>query len=65
MIFCGIGESIVNNLLAALNLPSISPTTLKKKEREAGIAFEEVASETCTEALAAEKRRYNIEHVSQ
>lgn len=60
MIFCGIGESIVNNLLAALNLPSISPTTLKKKEREAGIAgiaFEEVASETCIEALAAEKRR--------
>lgn len=57
MILCGIGESIVNNLLAALNLPSISPTTLKKKEREAGIAFEEVASETRIEALAAEKRR--------
>ena len=57
MIFCGIGESIVNHSLDALNLPSISPTTLKNKETEAGIAFEEVASETCIEALAAEKRR--------
>lgn len=65
MIFCGIWESIVNNLLAALNIPCISPTTRKKKEREAGIAFEEVESETCIKDLAAEKRRYHIEHVSQ
>lgn len=57
MIYCGIEESIVYNLLAALNLPSISPTTLKKKERKAGIAFEELASETCIEALATEKKR--------
>ena len=56
MIFCGIGESVVYNLLAALNLPSISPTTLKKKERKAGIAFEKVASETCIGELATEKR---------
>ncbi|XP_062617449.1 uncharacterized protein LOC134279113 [Saccostrea cucullata] len=56
MIFCGIGESVVNNLLAALNLPNISPTTLKRREREAGSAFEAVATETCSDAIAAESR---------
>lgn len=33
MIFCGIRESVVNSLLASLNLPTVSPTTLKKGKR--------------------------------
>lgn len=57
MLFCGIGETTVNSLLGALNLPSVTKTTLKKKEREAGIAFEEVAYESCCEALLEEKSR--------
>lgn len=42
MIFCGIGESVVNTLLAVLNLPTIFPTTLKRRDREARLAFEAV-----------------------
>jgi hypothetical protein len=57
MIFCGIGESVVNNLLPALNLPSISHSTLKKREREAGLAIEAVAHETCSETVDVEKNR--------
>lgn len=57
MLFCGIGETTINSLLGALNLPSVSKTTLKKREREAGIAFEEVAYESCCEALLEEKSR--------
>lgn len=57
MLFCGIGETTINSLLGALNLPSVTKTTLKKREREAGIAFEEVAYESCCEALLEEKSR--------
>lgn len=42
MIFCGIGESVVNTLLSVLNLPTIFPTTLKRRDREARLAFEAV-----------------------
>lgn len=57
MLFCGIGETTINSLLGALNLPSVTKTTLKKREREPGIAFEEVAYESCCEALLEEKSR--------
>lgn len=57
MLFCGIGETTINSLLGALNLPSVTKTTLKRREREAGIAFEEVAYESCCEALMEEKSR--------
>lgn len=57
MLFCGIGETTINSLLVALNLPSVTKTTLKKREREEGIAFEEVANESCCEALLEEKSR--------
>lgn len=57
MLFCGIGETTINSLLGALNLPSVTKNTLKKREREAGIAFEEVAYESCCEALLEEKSR--------
>lgn len=50
MIFCGIGESVVNTLLAVLNLPTIFPTTLKRREREARLTFEAVTNETCNKA---------------
>ena len=58
MIFCDNEEkSVVNNLPAALNLPSISHSTLKKREREAGLAIEAVAHEACSEAVDVEKKR--------
>lgn len=57
MLFCGIGDTTLNSLLGALNLPSVTKTTFKRRKREAGIAFEEVAYESCYEALMEEKSR--------
>ena len=34
MLFCGLGETVLNNLFAALILPYVSPTTFKKRERK-------------------------------
>jgi hypothetical protein len=47
MIHAGLGEAKVNDFLSSLNIPPISPTTLKKKERIAGKHVEGVAQETC------------------
>lgn len=57
LLFCGLGETAINNLFAAINLPHISATTLKRRERETGIVFESVADMTCDDAIAEEKRR--------
>ncbi|OWF51627.1 hypothetical protein KP79_PYT11690 [Mizuhopecten yessoensis] len=58
LIYCGIGETTINKILAALNIPKISATTLKRREREAGTALESVAETTCDEALQKEQHRY-------
>ncbi|XP_048743376.1 uncharacterized protein LOC125656832 isoform X3 [Ostrea edulis] len=60
MLFCGIGETAINALLAALNLPSVTPTTLKRREREAGVAFEAVADATCQNAILNEKNSCEV-----
>jgi hypothetical protein len=51
---------IINNFLAALNIPTISSTTLKRREREVGCVFEAVAQESCNDALLDEKKRYGF-----
>lgn len=56
-LFCGQGEMIINNFLAALNIPTVTPVTFKRREREVGSSFEAVANETCNEALNEEKQR--------
>ena len=56
MLFCGLGETVLNNLFAALNQPYVSPTTFKKRERETGIVFEAVADKTCDDAILDEKK---------
>lgn len=57
LLFCGLRETAINNLFAAINLPYIPATTLKRRERETGIVFESVADMTCDDAIAEEKRR--------
>lgn len=39
LLFCGLGETAINNLFAAINLPHISATTLKRRERERQALF--------------------------
>ena len=55
MINSGIGESQLDNLLAAMNLPTISSRSLKHREREVGKVIEEVAENSCNTAIAEEK----------
>lgn len=63
MIFHGVGERVAKSLLVSLNLPTISPTTPKRREREVGLALESVANETCNEAIAVvEWRRWTFIH---
>ena len=56
MLFCGLGETVLNNLFAALNLPYVSPTTFKKRQRETGIVFDAVADKTCDDAILEGKK---------
>lgn len=41
-LFCEQGEVIINNFLAALNFPTVTPVTFKRREREVGSFFEAV-----------------------
>lgn len=47
MVNGGYGETHVNTLLAALNIPCVSQKTLKNREREVGQQVGEMAEETC------------------
>ena len=52
MVNGGYGETHVNSLLAALNIPGISDKSLKKREREVGEILE--AGQSCIEVLQEE-----------
>ena len=39
----GIGETHLNTILTTLNIPPMSRSTFKKREREVGLAVEHVA----------------------
>nr|XP_022341895.1 uncharacterized protein LOC111135807 isoform X1 [Crassostrea virginica] len=57
LLFCGQGETTINNFLACLNIPTVSPVTFKRREREVGSVFEAIANESCNEALSEEKNK--------
>lgn len=50
----GMGEAHVNTLLSELDVPIVSPTTLKHYERVVGPAIEAIADQSCEEALIEE-----------
>lgn len=56
MINSGMGEQQTNNLLTGLNIPEISHTTLKRREREISSSFIEVAEKSCKKAVTEELR---------
>lgn len=57
VVFCGLGEMTVNNFLAALNIPTVTSVTFKRREREVGSIFEAVANKTCNEALCRGEKK--------
>ncbi|XP_077272808.1 uncharacterized protein LOC143903226 [Temnothorax americanus] len=52
----GIGESHINTVLSSIDVPIVSALTLKKYERKVGVVIEEVAKESCIEAIRLEKK---------
>lgn len=54
MLHAGIGESHVNNLLSALNVPGIHQKSLKRREREAGKGLEALTKKSVSDALVLE-----------
>ena len=53
-IHAGIGATKVNAFLTTMNLPPIHHKTLKRREREVGVAAETLAKRSCSEALQQE-----------
>ena len=52
----GIGETHLNTILTTMNIPNISRRTFKRREREVGLAVEQVAKKSCIEAVTQEKQ---------
>lgn len=56
MINGGFGESLVNSLLAVLNIPGISKSGLKERESEIGSTLDKMAENSCREYLKEEDK---------
>ena len=54
MLNAGLGPSQVNGLLSGMNIPTICPKTLKRREREIGGKIEEKATESCEQVAKEE-----------
>ena len=54
MLHAGLGESHVNNLFSALNVPGIHQKSLKRREREAGKGLETFTKKSVSDALVLE-----------
>lgn len=56
MIDSGVGETHINKILTALDIDPVAHKTLKKYERKVGLAIEELAEESCFEAISLKKQ---------
>lgn len=56
MLDAGVGPSHINTILSSVDIPTISPKTFKKYERQVGGAIEQVCTESCSEAIQLEKK---------
>ncbi|XP_067681224.1 uncharacterized protein [Haliotis asinina] len=54
MLHTGLGESDINNLLAALNIPTVSHFMLDQRQKETGAAMEIVAKESMKDSVKEE-----------
>lgn len=54
MLHAGLGETQINSVLAAMNVPPVSHSMLDQRQREAGLAVENVAEQSINESLQKE-----------
>lgn len=55
MLQTGLGTTSMNALLVCLNIPSISPKSLKAREREVGRKNEDIAKKSCKKSMQPKK----------
>ncbi|KAJ8685754.1 hypothetical protein QAD02_021547 [Eretmocerus hayati] len=55
MLYAGKGETDTNTLLSGMNIPPVHSTTLRRYERLVGSKMEELAQQSCREAIGKEK----------
>ena len=55
MLHVGIGEAQMSSLMSAMNIPSLSTKSLKRRVNEAGLGMEKVAKISCEMAIKQEK----------
>lgn len=60
----GMGNTHLNKVLAALNIPQMYWSTYKIHEKEVGKVIEEMATESCTRATL-EERQLTIQNVDK
>lgn len=63
LLHSGLGETHINNLLAAINVPVIHQKTLKRRERGAGRGIEKLTEKATAEALREEVDKSNCDRV--
>jgi hypothetical protein len=61
----GIGETHMRQILSVINIPAISRSSWKTREREAGKAVESVAQQSCIETIEKEKQQVIINGKTQ
>ena len=54
MLDAGLGETKVNTLMSAINIPAAPSTSMKPWERQVGTAIEQLAQKTCIQAIVTE-----------
>ena len=57
----GMGHTHVNHLLSTMNVPTISHSTYKTRERKVGCCVEAVVKESCKKVICEEKKYNQIE----
>ena len=57
----GMGHTHVNHVLSTMNVPTISHSTYKTREREVGCCVEAVVKESCKKVICEEKKYNQIE----
>ncbi|KAJ8676959.1 hypothetical protein QAD02_012746 [Eretmocerus hayati] len=55
MLDAGIGETKINTVMSAVNIPTVSTSSMKRYERHVGQAIETLAKASCEEAIKMEK----------
>lgn len=55
MLDSGLGETGINTLFSALNIPTVHHKSLKRYERKITPVIEEVAQESCRSSIILEK----------